>query len=612
MSSRTGVSAVRSAVDSGADSSVTSARLAVTLEKIGEEQAKVTKKDIPRNLSHHPDTRWQRPSSRLGEAPLTLRLRVADTSELRRWMLQFGLQAEVPGTGVAASRAGGGVSARRRMCMAGKVFADRVAEYAGALFGQPARTPRKVPESFVRTSPGAALLYLPPMSATTPVSAGIQYRFHDTPATLAALTEAAARQHRIWIDTELADWNTPHPRLSLIQMRLEDGSIHVVDVLSPEMAAAYREAFVPRVIAAPQIEKWAHYARFERRVLGPDAVQGLHCTFELARSLPYYRLPLRSLKLAALVHHLFDEAIDKSYQKADWGRRPLHPEQLDYAAWDPEWCYRIHQRLQPLVQSWDPATDDPDAIQRRYVGLLPGLRDAKHWRTAIWDSIKAFMVAGERERFSDFLLQMRVIRTVPIPALAAAVAEVDPMQVAEFAVPVPAALLESLRPGGDVALREAGQETIVTRFLTPRAPRAPGKPIYDLDPEAPERVASEFAAADDEHRKVESERQELKDRMRAWMEHAKVNEWGGFEISDSSPRLRADVRMVADWLRDGERPSTGLPGRFLLAFSPRQIAALSEYVDGALSPVMRWRPDRSAVPIELAQSRDWHGDDEAP
>ncbi|HEY2945718.1 MAG TPA: hypothetical protein VGN09_25020 [Vicinamibacteria bacterium] len=445
------------------------------------------------------------------------------------------------------------------------------------------------------------------------MSSDLHYCLHETPAALAALTDLAARQQRIWIDTELADWNTPNRRLSLIQLRLEDGSIHVADVLSPEMAAAYHETLAPRVIAAPHIEKWAHYARFERRVFGPEVVHGLNCTFELARGVPYHRLPLRSLKLATLVHHLFGETVDKSYQKADWGHRPLSAEELDYAAWDPEWCYRIHQRLQPLVESWDPATDDPDAIQRRYVEILPGLRDAKRWRTAVWDAIKAFMVAGERERFSDFFLQMRVIRTVPIRALAAAVAEVDPMRVAEFAMSVPGTLLESLRPGGEAALQEAGQETVTPRFRGPRAPRAQSRPIYDLRPEAPDRIATEFAVADHEHRKLESERQELKDRMRAWMGCAKVNEWGGFEISDGSPRLRTDVRIVADWLRDDEGPATGLPGRFLLAFSPRQIAALSEYVDGALTPVLRWRPDRGAVPIEIAQSRDWHGgEDDAP
>ena len=87
--------------------------------------------------------------------------------------------------------------------------------------------------------------------------------------------------------------------------------------------------------------------------------------------------------------------------------------------------------------------------------------------------------------------------------------------------------------------------------------------------------------------------------------------WGEFEISDSAPRLAADVRAVAECLRDGEEPSTGLPARFLLTFSPQQVAALSEYVDGAALPILRWRPDRSVEPLEVAQSREWHAEDDA-
>ena len=199
---------------------------------------------------------------------------------------------------------------------------------------------------------------------------GLHYRIHETPEDLAVLTPRVAQEPEIWIDTETADWNTKSPRLSLVQLRLGDGSLHVLDVLSPEMAAAYHTTFAPRVIADPRITKWAHYARFERRILGADFVQGLQCTFELARRVPYHRLPLRSLRLAALVHHLCGTAVDKTLQRADWGQRPLSAEQLDYAAWDPEWCYRVYRRLDPLVRSWDPAADDPAAIQSRYVEIL--------------------------------------------------------------------------------------------------------------------------------------------------------------------------------------------------------------------------------------------------
>ena len=43
----------------------------------------------------------------------------------------------------------------------------------------------------------------------------------------------------------------------------------------------------------------------------------------MARNFPYYRLPLRGLSLAALVKHFFDQELDKTLQRADWGIRPL-------------------------------------------------------------------------------------------------------------------------------------------------------------------------------------------------------------------------------------------------------------------------------------------------
>src|SRR5262249_12458685 len=136
-------------------------------------------------------------------------------------------------------------------------------------------------------------------------------------------------------------------------------------------------------------------------------------------------------------------------------------------------------------------------------------------------------------------------------------------------------------------------------------------PSYAVDPADPDAVAAEYAAACHDHRVLESERQELKERMRAWMERARLRLWGEFEISDSAPRLAADVRAVAERLRDGEEPSTGLPARFLLTSSPQQVAALSECVDGTALPILRWRPDRSVEPLEVAQSREWHAEDDA-
>jgi hypothetical protein len=138
------------------------------------------------------------------------------------------------------------------------------------------------------------------------------------------------------------------------------------------------------------------------------------------------------------------------------------------------------------------------------------------------------MVAGSHERFAAFLLQTRVVRKVPIRVLAAAVAEVDPMGVAEFAVPVPSALLAALRVGGEAAVRSAGRETVSPRFRGPRPARAlEGKPLYVVAAGDADAISAEYATAWHDHRVLESERAELKDRMRAWMEHARLKLWGG-------------------------------------------------------------------------------------
>src|SRR4051812_37444252 len=73
------------------------------------------------------------------------------------------------------------------------------------------------------------------------------------------------QQPRLWIDTEVADWSTPNPRLSLLQVRTAAGPNVVVDVLEGVMRQILHEEFIPQIMESDQVEKWAHYARYERR-----------------------------------------------------------------------------------------------------------------------------------------------------------------------------------------------------------------------------------------------------------------------------------------------------------------------------------------------------------
>src|SRR5688572_4246999 len=172
--------------------------------------------------------------------------------------------------------------------------------------------------------------------ARVPAAAEIPFAVCTDPGEFLRLATAWSRCPELWIDTETADWQTSHPRLSLLQVRTPDDGVFVVDILAPGMRAVLDTAFVPAVMANAAIRKWAHSASYERRFLGGERVQNLQCTLRLAKSIPYHRLATRKLTLGALAAYLCGSAVDKAHQGDDWGVRPLSSEQLAYAAADPE------------------------------------------------------------------------------------------------------------------------------------------------------------------------------------------------------------------------------------------------------------------------------------
>jgi ribonuclease D len=74
----------------------------------------------------------------------------------------------------------------------------------------------------------------------------------------------------LWVDTEVADWQTPNPRLSLIQVLanttdLTGESTYILDVLDrPDLV----RKFIDTIIINSNIEKVFHNAAFDLRYLG--------------------------------------------------------------------------------------------------------------------------------------------------------------------------------------------------------------------------------------------------------------------------------------------------------------------------------------------------------
>jgi DNA segregation ATPase FtsK/SpoIIIE, S-DNA-T family len=151
----------------------------------------------------------------------------------------------------------------------------------------------------------------------------------------------------LWLDTEIADWYTSVPRLSLIQvLAVSDDSTgenaYLLDVLDKPDLAGF---FINQIMRNPQIEKVFHNASFDLKYLGEKSALNVTCTLKLARKIKQ-KLPVSNLKLKTLAVELCNFShVDIEEQSSDWGKRPLTQKQLKYAAMDTVYLAAVHHCL---------------------------------------------------------------------------------------------------------------------------------------------------------------------------------------------------------------------------------------------------------------------------
>jgi len=155
----------------------------------------------------------------------------------------------------------------------------------------------------------------------------------------------------LWIDTETADWQTPNPKISLIQVLadptdLTGDNAYILDVLNKPDLVTY---FVNQIMANPEIEKVFHNSGYDVKFLGKELAQNVTCTWKMARKLKKKSFEIKqlpNLKLKTLSEELCNFSnVDKSEQSSDWGRRPLSNKQLQYAKMDTVYLAQVHLRL---------------------------------------------------------------------------------------------------------------------------------------------------------------------------------------------------------------------------------------------------------------------------
>lgn len=170
---------------------------------------------------------------------------------------------------------------------------------------------------------------------------------------LGRLVRALASYPVVAVDTESNSLHAYRERVCLIQFSTPTAD-YIVDPLAlPDLSS------LAPFFANPGQQKVFHAAEYDLICLRRDyqfAVVNVFDTMSAARTLGWSQVGL-----ASILDTHFGVKLNKKYQRADWKRRPLPPEQLDYARLDTHHLVALRDRqLQALTEAglWPEAQED--------------------------------------------------------------------------------------------------------------------------------------------------------------------------------------------------------------------------------------------------------------
>ncbi len=310
---------------------------------------------------------------------------------------------------------------------------------------------------------------------------------------LAALMRRVAREPLVALDTEAASFHRFVDRIYLIQLSSHRETA-IIDPLTVTEVSA-----LGALLADPAVEVVFHDADYDLRILDRD--YGFHARHLFDTRVAAHLLGEPAVGLAALLEKHVGVSLDKKYQRADWSRRPLPPEMLEYAATDTCYLLALRERLRAALESqgrlswaeeeferleglrWTPAETNGGAylrvkgaraLSRRGLAVL---RELLPWRDAI---------AAELDRAS-----FRVVSNEALLALSAA----PPRSSEELAK------MRGLSPRL-VTERGASLLTVIEHGLAvpdkdlpkfPRSERHVADPVFDQAVDRLKRVRNEMA-----------------------------------------------------------------------------------------------------------------------
>jgi ribonuclease D len=236
------------------------------------------------------------------------------------------------------------------------------------------------------------------VSRTSVTRDGAAYVYLDTSDAVSRFLNSIADTDAIALDTEGASYHRFVDRIYLLQLSTRDKSA-IIDPLpigTPPVLAGLLES--------PEVEVVFHDADYDLRLLQQD--YGWHVRNIFDTRIAAQLLGIRAFGLAALLERYFGVKLDKKHQRADWSRRPLSPDMLEYAALDTAHLLALRDRLAEeldragrrawaqeefaLLEGTRWETEDADTAYLRVKGArdltrreLAILRELVPWRDAV-------------------------------------------------------------------------------------------------------------------------------------------------------------------------------------------------------------------------------------
>jgi ribonuclease D len=298
-------------------------------------------------------------------------------------------------------------------------------------------------------------------------------RLQTTVTTAPALAEVCARlaaEKRIGLDTEFLRERTYHARLCLVQLAGPDEAACVDPLILRELTP------LASLLASPGTVKVMHASRQDLEVLFP--VAGLtRPVFDTQIAAALAGFPAQ-VGYAELVRRLLQRELAKSHTRTDWSRRPLSPEQIEYALDDVRYLLPLAAELEQQL-----------ARLGRLAWLaeeLAGLGDARAFTTGpedAWQRLRGLRgLDPGRERLARELAAWRERRALEHDHPRGWILEDSALREIVLRVPRSTAQLAAITevPAGVVKHRGAELLALVAAADIPDpAPPAPGRPPSD-------------------------------------------------------------------------------------------------------------------------------------